>query len=308
MLAISAPAWALTLPPGPMQLNMLNWDMGAVYASGHVATDGAAVDLLPQMSPISPVVVPGEDGWFVFKITDIVRDDGSGTIVWAEGTTELVGIGYGTHDVGVDTHISGLNAVLSENTSIKMWEQPVGSFSPLLGSSGRTGVDAYTGIGTPGGVAGATLIAELADIVGAGPPNNVGGVGAPLAPGLLAAPTVPFSQAYLTAGTVGVTNAYFDAIAGQYGDDILGNGEAESYPYVDPYPSGAVGDNDLIMAEFHVYSNLEPYIQVGANDDWFFASHDPVRFVNVVPEPLTMCAVFGSLVGLGGYIRKRRTA
>ena len=29
---------------------------------------------------------------------------------------------------------------------------------------------------------------------------------------------------------------------------------------------------------------------------------------NVIPEPLTMIALFGGVAGLGGYIRKRRMA
>lgn len=46
-----------------------------------------------------------------------------------------------------------------------------------------------------------------------------------------------------------------------------------------------------------------------AADGWLFVSHGTGGSLTtyVVPEPLTMIAVFGSIAGLGGYIRKRRS-
>jgi hypothetical protein len=308
IFAVSGTASALSLGgyTGQLEIKYDNWDMGTLYAPNQVATNEAAVDLLGQNSPLGGE--PGEDGWLVFRIKSISMASGAGTTLWADGPlndTELVGIGYGITDVAVYTGAPDPGTgnwqtyVFSVGATYDIWEQPKGNFDPSLGSGGRlAGLDAYTGVGTPGGVAGASLLVRAETIDGIDPYGESIPLFTPDAD--------TFEQVYDFDGVAGLTHSFLNATAGEWGDDDLSNGEMISGVFSDPI-SGAPGK----IADMRMKSSswfYDPDTDPNTDDDWFFKSHDPIVGTYAVPEPLTMLALFGGITGLGGYIRKRRMA
>jgi len=308
LLAISMPASALTLAggyAGKIEMKFTNWDMGRVYDLGQSATTIAGVDALTVsgglgQDTVAGTFVPGgdagEDGWFIFRITTIQTP--GGIPLWqtdASATShgmELVGIGYGITDVATD-NTGATTYTFSTSTKIDMWEQPYGNFTESLGSSGRIGGAAYTGIGTPGGVAGATLIASTVAFGGIDIP-----AGSPIVPG------APFEQAYTLPGPQGTTYTYVDVVGGTWGDGNMNNGELVSGAFLDPISAA-----NFDVAEGLLETKAVAYIPTGgATDNWLFKTQDPFLTTYAVPEPITMLALFGGVAGLGGYIRKRRMA
>jgi len=308
ILAVSQTASAVEFDggyTGPIEIKWTNWDFGHAYDPGQSAALPGGADaltvsggLLQGLAPI-PGGMPGEDGWFIFRVTTI-QDLGANP-VWQTDVTgashgkELVGIGYGIHDVAVDT-TTGTTYTFSDGMTIDIWEQDYGTFDMALGSSGRVGPDAYTGVGLPGGVAGATLILKAVVSPGMDVP-----AGSPVVPG------VPGGTVYTLPGPQGTTHAYLEVIGGVWGNGILGDGELVAGPFLDPVSAASIDVAEgMLASRAAVYTPLAFNPHGAGVDDWAFRSQDPVSTTFAIPEPTTMTVLAMAMAGLLARRKRRR--
>ena len=316
VFAISGTASAISLGgyTGPLKIKYENWDFGRLYDAGQSADTEAGVDALTEFGaaqvnlPGSPVA--SEDSWFVARIISIGPI--SGGTIWNDGDDgkELIGLGYGLRDTAAYAGPTGLTYIFSDGLTLDIYEQDSGVFDNpattgafqdhdghTLGSSGRTGVSTYTGIGDD---ASSQLLVRLETIADADAQIDQFIPSIPLI-----TPKERYEMEYELDGPVGQTYGYLDATGGRWGDGILGNGELVDGPWLDPVTNATMDDAEVLLAA-RSWVNVPDYGQ--ATDDWYFESDDPINTTMAVPEPLTMVALFGSIAGLGGYIRKRRSA
>lgn len=276
-----------------------------------------------------------------------ILQENSTDILWQENVTdgkELVGIIYGMSDIGFVESLTGTQTIETTNFHIEVWEQPFGTLDAMAkvafpgielgpngvpdtgdintdddpqeigmaqGSLGRTGLNAYTGIGVPGGVAGA--IQWLQGVGNTGFLNQVWagtefrGVFTPGA-----------------AGASGQAEVFFDVTGGALA--------GPAYPSLDsdwfwdtavnvnpPFSAYAVGNQADIRAFFNTTSNNvsntpaaagTPFYDAGGNlisneGDWTVTSTDVTAGIYAVPEPFTLFGVLMGVGGIAGYVRKR---
>lgn len=234
----------------------------------------------------------GEDNWGLIWLNKIEIPWYSGNDVYVKptnsGGTALIGMFYGSTDESVGVYTDGFGnkqyTILAGNLEFKVWQVAISSniqtLYSTLGDIGtsvgqRTAQDAYNGWTN---LPGATLVLE-------------GGL-------LNAKDEFNFTSSQ-GAGGFGTSNLYASldptspAIWNQFWDTNMIN------PDVGPAPLGppAATNSD-------VYMN---WTVGGIFDNGSLVSTD-FGYANVVPEPLTMLTLFGSIGLLGGYIRKRRAS
>ena len=291
---------------GPVTLKFNSFDMGTVYAVPGGLVDGiAAVNAAPQ--GVYPAAnghyydtnglrddavgydpVHREDGWGVLTLSQIYKSgfsasDPAGWLWLAgDGGKEITVLFNRLVDNAIaPSGSAGGELIQSQNARFMMYENPVGTFDPTLGSSGRTAMDAYTG------VTGGTLILE-GDVQ-----PNVGAIAGSTGPDEFEASFKP--DASLTTGS----------------------GTFASYIELDPTTAAAQRDysqfnTDSISAWDYDFSvngttipndgSLAPVVA-----DWTVLNEDPFRG-RVIPEPLTMFSIGLASFAVGGYIRRRRQA
>jgi len=169
---------------GPVQFKLTSWDMGMIYTS-QVSTGGVyGIDNVNKLSAIEFAgagangdvfydsngysTLDGdmfneslrEDGWGIFRITEIRAMDSSSTILWSDGQggVELMGIFYGMVDNVVIASGSPKASeifIQSQNIRYAIYENDWGTFASAetngltgagQGSFGRTGFSEYNGI------------------------------------------------------------------------------------------------------------------------------------------------------------------
>ena len=241
-----------------------------------------------------PGAHPGEDAWGIFFIKDIYKgeiDEDTGVIssgtdsLWIKNVTdgqELVGVFWGLVDVYNSTDPnSGTQTIESTGLNVAIWEQPNGLLDWGAGSSNRDPNIPwkYTSIGTD-----------------------------------------PNASLWLTAvGVPGLLPSLVDANS-EYrshvnADPNAGAGDAKAYLEVASIPGLGTGSfNDSLDTDYYGAADLymdmattlvNPTNTVDPNgDDFTVTSNDDVTGM-IVPEPVTMLAVFLGIGGLGGYVRKR---
>ncbi len=315
VLAISGTAGAISIGTGDIKIKYENWDVGRLYDNGQpVATTEAQCDaLLEDGAP--QVLLPGsfqqsEDGWFVFRVTSIQPGAG-GSNLWSDGNggKELVGIGYGMRDVAAYVGPAGQTYIYGKGLTIDVYEQDHGQFDHTLGPNARINHTTYANIGTAGGAAGANLLVRL-ETIGADPDDPDAQIDMYVPSMPLINPQEDWEISWEFDGGTGQSMMFADATAGVWGDDNLGNGELVDGPFTDPVTRGTpFVTTDIAEAMIRARVEANPTnLDFSDKDDWYFISEDPINTTLAIPEPLTMVALFGSLAGLGGYIRKRRTA
>lgn len=272
---------------------------GAKYTfSGGVWKDSMGV-VIPKPTDL-------EDAWLIFRVNQIRKT--SGVVLWNEGDQglEILGIAYGLHDVAVGSY----GTILSDEYRIKMWEQPAGWFDSFgvavgtaghtQGTAGRTGFDAYTGIGDNG--ASNLLFAGMST---PGVSSNV--FNPPIPAETFEAPIPTFSHTAPPLGAGAKSGMFIEVHTdpvgtGQWDNGSAGDGEIQADLWDDHF-SGV-----FLTRDIHAKSDVkfyDPTIDGGGFGNWLFKTNDPVRMTFVVPEPVT---VFGALCGLAslvGYIRRR---
>ena len=324
VLAVGSTAGALSFDygyQGPIAWDLTNRDMGTIYvdpSTGQPYADGVYG---PGQANALPAGIPGlgsrggEDSWGIFRINtifeadvtvpgvDIIEDDNA--ILWDDGghrPTELIGIFYGIQDIGF-SQSAGTQTIESTGFTYEVWEQPYGSFDAaggfLQGSAGRGATaNSYNGIGTNGGVAGATL--WLSGVGTEGFQGYYWGGGA--------ATDTDFVGTYTPnqVGSTGSATMWLSVTGGSLGGPGWPNLDSDFF--VNPTAGAPNAD---IRAIFNTKSNnINNSVGGGspALGDWTVTSSDITTGIYVVPEPMTMLAVGLAVGGLGGYIRKRRMA
>lgn len=245
-----------------------------------------------------------EDNWGVFQVTEIRADDGTNTLLWngvgVGGTNEeLTGVFY---DIDIQCMVVdsiGQLKVQSVGGRLDVYLDPTPDFDASLGTGGYYNLltpgiahDEYT-TATDGSLFLSTVFIPGID------PNNDSTVD-----GTFDAGTIPSSgdaHSYLSI-TGGAYQWMFDTdgYSRTYLDDPEVAGTPPPYP-----PLGTV--STTILADLHevhdFISNDGSVTPVIA--DWDLLSEDPVRGT-AVPEPATMLLLGSGLIGLAGFVRKKK--
>jgi len=323
---------------GPLEIKYTNFDVGTVYNANPSDLEYGETDLnsfsrtqvkkawnYTTNAFYDPINDPStddlEDAWFVFRV-DTIKGSG-GVTLWSSGGAtglEVVGMGFGLKDVALQVSAAGVATIYSDDMDFKMWAQPMGNFDYTDGTAGRTGLDTYDGIGDLDGdgdfdaadeLLGAILLVDAAGVTGLLDKYN----DTPLFDNDLIPDALP---AYNHVNRGNETDAYLNKVitTALWTDGVLGNTEIVTGTQNDPI-SEKNFDNPIDTDDMDIWINsslrtfpghplYDPAGSSGA--DWQFVSDDPALTNVVVPEPLTMIALFGGVAGLGGYIRKRRMA
>jgi hypothetical protein len=311
LLAMTAPAAAVSLPPGAFVLKTTTWDSGTDYSGlGTGLFQPPPNPPTPGVNP-GPGAFPGEDTWGVLRVETIHVGNIStidpftitaGTQTWVHGDEgkELVGIFWGESDIKVtnfaDPGGSGALIQLIEGTGLNfmIWEQDVGHFQdPTTYSRGSAdrGVNPwdYVGVGD-----------DASSVVWASGESEPGFVGT-----LLATEFKSIFSTDASATIPGGASAYFS----MWTNDPLDHpapfpwmvGLQNAIANSDYFTNGALGPADIFL---NMATDLNNPANTPGGFDWTVTDNDDI-IGYAIPEPLTMLGVFLGVSGLGGYVRKR---
>ena len=277
--------------------------------------------------------------WGIYKVDTIYEEDNT-TILWQDGddpVNELSGIIYSLRDQAYGVPISGayVPAFYGNGIEISLYEVPTGTYATLSVVPGAT---ALWDPATPSVYPGLTDIAPIA-LHGNGaaiidPTQLPGGQDlysyneeiSPL-PALYEQKTrIEFNPLNSDEATGGASTAFFDWDNGYLFEDtaapppgVIANVMQDWY-FKDPVNfTETMGRQSMATAtqSFVTTDTTLTGFPEGETGDatfetagWNFMSHQNLGSIEttVIPEPLTMIALFGGVAGLGGYIRKRRMA
>ena len=280
-LAQSASAVSFGGYVGKIQMKFRNYDVGTLYTLGPGPAGPfigqGLVNGLPQTPP--PGAAPFEDGWGIFRITEIWgTSDGGLTFevpLWSNATasTELTGMFWGERDTYVLQYIDPASLVTKQaihgvGLHVAVFEDSAKNFNPAPGPLSRA---------TPFPVYPTVTDGSLIWTV-----NSVPGWDAGF-------PTDEFFTVFTPGAAPGAVNAQ----GGFWG--TMG-----SVPTWGLGPSNNQLDIPNLVDVMFGFDGR-------ASTGWMVISNDPVE-ATVVPEPLTMLGVLASVGGIAGYIRKRRLA
>jgi len=304
ILAVAGTANALTLknwsPGETLYFKLVGHTQGIQYNAGIAfpgvvgegALDNPALVATPCLGRQFVETLPGsgqwkwEDTWSIATVSSIVNEVDNKTF-WerSDFNTELTMLIYGGVDVeavaypGLTTTSSNfIKAVVYEDDDVSDLDGTL-RFNPNLGAGGRTGPMTYTSV-TDG-----TKILELV-----APNYNTGSVtGAPM--------TVAQNNAVFGNFVSGTGSAYFNV------QDVDGNPADNGRDELQFDTDGITfGLPPGVTTDFLASWTVNP----PTNGDFIARINDPIQGNAQIPEPMTMLAVFGSMVGLGGYVRKRK--
>lgn len=309
LVVVATPVFALSLPlDTPVVFKFFNFDMGTLYQVANGTYVGeTTLDGLTQIPPLGGY--PNEDGWGIFRVALITNP--AGTVeYWNSATAdaELTGMFWGLRDVYV-AQPSGPSQqeIDGKYMHVSLYEDSAKNFDPELGSSGRTGEDAYTTV-TDG-----TKLFEAITVPGI--VHDVG-QGAGL--------TTEFHTMFNAADTTSDGRFNIDILPdsgtmwchedGGFDTNKLGAPIGEHEEWTRPIAGtninpGFYGTLDSpgsdMKFQFTGTANVDPFTGGPLVGDWLILSNDPAYAWTGVPEPATM-----SLVGLGllALVRRRRRA
>jgi len=280
------------LPSGgtKLRIKFTNFDMGVVYnndAVGTTASSGAAVDSWAAGQTAATGAVPGEDGWGIFKVTDLFLDDVSAiNPVWSDGDSgvELVGMFSGLTDTYVEQTDTTTHLIQGVGVRFELFEQAAGTFDETFGSSARTGATTYTS------VTGGDRVLSFDSAAGhLNAPGDNGGA------------AIEFENVFDNGNFTGEGGAFADIDTSVIGDQWAPFLDSDSFTNANSIANG-VGPADLEL-QFDTFANPN-FGGNGGLNDWLVQSDDPVRG-NIVPLPGAASMGFG-LMGLLAVARKRR--
>jgi hypothetical protein len=237
--------------------------------------DGDFTD--PGDTPI-PAGEDLEDGWGIFRLTDITNTNDSSDILWLDGDggKEVVGLFYGLSDNGVrDSVTPGETLIQSEGMKVDFYEQADGRFDSFgnenQGSAGRTALATYTGITDAGPGPILSCVSTAADLL------NFAGLSGP-----------PEFKAFFTPSGVTGDGTFISRL------NVVGGSNAAMFD-----TNGMVGGLADLTLNGTTTANTTPVA------NWTVLDEDPFRG-NVIPEPLTMAGLMLGVGSLVGYVRRRR--
>ncbi|MCX5677117.1 MAG: PEP-CTERM sorting domain-containing protein [Planctomycetota bacterium] len=316
VLVVSSPAWAVSIAfnqpwNGPIVLHLTNYDMGTIYSGppgtyGRIDTAAGLLAFTTAGGTVSKAPVNmGDDGWGVFRVDQILtakvlgpnQIQATGTELWANGNggAELVGMFHGLYDVNLRINPDGSQTVDSKGMLYDFYAQTLGTFNPSLGSAGRIGPGAYTTVGLPGLVAGASnwvggaaATGFIAPLTGIAPPDieQKSGFDPALA--------VPFAA--------GRADVFFNVLHGDLGPGKPTTLDTNFFKGTD---STGPTTADIYLAITTYGNNVGNVPGAFGGFDWTVTSSDPASAF-IVPEPVTMAGLLMGIGCLGRYIRKRR--
>lgn len=340
--AVAVPASAVHIVNGPLKMTLDAYDSGTNYAFAALPVPpptgtGAELNGIGEIPPVGAFV--GEDSFGVGEVDLIQTADiqiqpppGPGWIngpggdpIWVAGTpggladgTELVAVFWGHVDTEVVIAGTGDQNIYGRGMQFAAWVQPFGAADATtalihgagtdfadMGSIARGATGAiYDGVGVPGGVPGATLW-----LTGTATPGFFPGSLDPLAefksvfnPGAGAGGITGHTDLYLTVGPV-------DADGDGFIDDVGAmNQFFDTNFFLTPPGSALPGTR----ADLNVYIQTRG-LNVGnvpgfGPPDWTVGTQSGVVTGIAVPEPVTVLGVLMGVAGLGGYLRRRRSA
>jgi len=241
---------------------------------------------------------PPEDSWGIFFVQTIYKGQvgATGAIsaipggkLWGDtdGGRELVGIYWNVQDIAVSLDPgSGTQTIESVGMQFAIWEQDSGT----LGANWNAGTTVrganpwdYPGIGTAGNpVLWATG-------------NSVPGFLGVMVPGVTEYVST-FNPTVGAGNPAGGAKVYLEV-----NPNGAGVGSYNTYLDTNFYAS-PISTADLYLDMATTLNN--PANQQAPGDDWTVWSNDDATGV-IVPEPMTVLAVFLGIGSLGGYVRKR---
>ncbi|HHH76223.1 MAG TPA: PEP-CTERM sorting domain-containing protein, partial [Phycisphaerae bacterium] len=248
-----------------------------------------------------------EDSWGVFLI-DSIQEGVAGTdlngnpdisaagldLTYERGSNSrsLVGMFWGVEDVvasmfSIPTVGIG-QRTLSENFQFVIWEQDAGytsaTFDPTRGTSDRTGLSSYVGVGDGGN----PVLWMTGDGV-----NGFEGPGQA---------THDFATTLFLSGDLAGNASVYLEVDGGTTDPLLMDPPVYNAPNNDN-----LADLFLLMATDGLNVTNDPNFS-DPQGNWTATSNDDTVGITPIPEPMTMLALGLAVGGLGGYIRKRRKA
>ena len=294
---------------GAFKINLNNWDNGALYPTlgptgsaigfgaggtgtqtvpGGISTLDAgqaagSTGAYSQPTVINGVAQPAsnsnEDSWGIARILTIT--DTQGAVVWSESgkNAQLTIMFYGEKDFYVNQLAGGFQEIDGVGMHVDLYYQSKSDgsytqYSPLAGSSGRTGASSYTTV-TDG-----TLV--LSAVSTGGFIHDDGTLG-----GL----ATEFASNF-NASSGGTGQMYMNVTGGTMGYAFDQNG------FDSPFVDGKTAD---LFGQFTTHVNGAPTITF----DWLGSSNDPViGGFQPVPEPSTYGLAGAAL--LSGMVALRR--
>jgi hypothetical protein len=341
VLAFAAPSWGLSLQNGPIKFIIEAYDQGTTYGPlgapllPVVDPTGAALDAL-----IPPAVgalggIGSEDTWGILTVSAIETasiitqpppgpgsiDGPGGVNIWTKGVTdgtELVAVFWGEFDTSVVIDAVGTQTATGRGLNFALWQQPFGAADLAtpgaavfgdLGSAARSLVSpqVYTGVGVPGGVAGATLL-----LTGTATPGFFPGTLDPGASflsvfnpgGLLPGGITGSAALWLSVGAVDADPAMAGLETGSL------NSALDTNFFLATDGSGTSADLSFqITTRGNNVTNTPGFDPPGpkpAGFDWTVTTESGTVTGVAVPEPLTMVGLLFGVAGVGGYLRRRR--
>jgi len=235
-----------------------------------------------------------EDGWGIFRITEIRAANSANTLLWQDDGkdgVEMLGIFYGMVDNAVyayPTRFGGQSEIQSQDVQYAIYINPAGSFAAAntgsltgagQGSYGRFGFDQYNGITN---VAGGDLLLSGFSVAG-------GTSGFTNGDDVTDADVQFMSKLF--------PNASDNSVGGSYNTRISLTGGLW-------YDNFYLGDPDAadmsLQGTFILNDNADKFVNPVGN--WNVQGNDPIRgYYTNVPEPMTM-----GLLALGGLALLRR--
>jgi hypothetical protein len=328
VLAVTGAVQAVGIPfrrayEGPVIFDIWGYGQGTLYTgnliNGNPAPDGVytpgqleTVQQTPNGD--SAELNAGEDGWGVFRINAIyegVYDPTENEMVqsnlnplWAtsDNGQELVGAYFGTTDLTIVISNNGTDTTIeSSGDTYRIFLQPAGTFNDgvPLAADIRVGiypngpwVDKVDGIGYDS--VGTPLVGATEVLTGISIPGFV-----PEVTNTAAERSLDFTYNASNNTARGDGVAYVDWIGGT--DWVTNGGKFGIDSFYADRPADTLTGHELADAWLQWNNSSSAFTAPDMNVNF----RDPVG-TSVIPEPMTMFGVGGAVMGLLGYLRKRR--
>jgi hypothetical protein len=312
ILALAMPASAIVLTDpsyaGPITINIQDFDTGTLYnvadnPVGSPYIGSALLDTFSQTNdPNGPTLADGSKSntWGLLRIVTITEANGSGKILWSTSPgDEIDGVFWGLDDqylnqvttgaqVTQEIRGTGLHFAMFESGSA--WPGGVPGPAAANPNGEAPGVPTYPGI---------TSSSKLLWTFNAVPGFSLADINAGLGNSFFATVTNNASV-YQSFGDM---NANLGAVPG------YGTGPANNLFVTGKVPAYKAGD---VAGDPTAFTDIAFHFTAtssfGQNANWLLYSSDPMSAVGFVPEPITMTGLFIGMVGLGGYVRRRKAA